>query len=256
MAHADLHCHLLPGLDDGARSLADALAHARRLEADGVHDVACTPHVKSRVFPGVALEELAPRRRALQAEIDAAGIDVRLHPGGELAHPDALRLSPRELKLIAQGPAGARWLLLECPFRGLDAAFTAAAERLLGLGYGLVLAHPERAADVLVSGRDRLEALRGAGALLQINVCSLRGNHGLSVQATAAAFVRSGTAFCLASDGHPGSRDHTLALGVPLLLRAGATREQAQRLTEDNPRFLLRSGVPAVAVDAFSRAAA
>jgi protein-tyrosine phosphatase len=256
MAYADLHCHLLPGLDDGAESLDAALAHARRLDGDGVHEVACTPHVKARAFPGVAVEELAARRRALQAEIDAAGLRVRLHPGGELAHQDALRLSARELRLIAQGPAGARWLLLECPFRGLDAAFSAAAERLMCLGFGLVLAHPERSADVLCAGRERLEALRAAGALLQLNVCSLRGNHGLAVQATAAAFVRSGTAFCLASDGHPGSRDHTLALGLPLLLRAGATRDQAHRLTQANPRFLLRSGVPAVAVDDLAHIAA
>src|SRR3954451_629868 len=256
MAYADLHCHLLPGLDDGAGSLRAALEHARRLDADGVHDVACTPHIKSRAFPFVALEELAIRRRALQAAIDVAGLRVRLHPGGELAHADAMRLSARELKLIAQGPPSARWLLLECPFRGLDASFTAAAERLMRLGYGVVLAHPERTSDVLCAGRDRLEALRAAGALLQVNVCSLRGNHGLAVQATAAAFVRSGIAFCLASDGHPGSRDHTLALGVPLLLRAGATREQAQRLTQDNPRFLLRSGIPAVATDEIARIAA
>src|SRR3954452_12420831 len=79
MSHVDLHCHLLPGLDDGAKTLDAALAHARRLDADGVHDVACTPHVKTRVFRGVALPELADRRAALQVELDAAGLDVRLH---------------------------------------------------------------------------------------------------------------------------------------------------------------------------------
>jgi protein-tyrosine phosphatase len=246
MSYVDLHCHLLPGLDDGAATL----------DAEGVRDVACTPHLKARVFPHVVPAELAGRRAALQAAIDAEGLGVRLHPGGELAHPDALRLSEADLDLIAQGPEGARWLLLECPFAGLDAAFTAAAERLTGLGYGLVLAHPERAAGVLDAGRDRLEALRADGALLQVNVCSLLGNHGLRVQETGAALVRAGTAFCLASDGHPGSRDHTLQLGFHLLLRAGASSAQAYRLTQSNPRFLLRSGTPAVAVDELAGLAA
>jgi protein-tyrosine phosphatase len=247
MSHVDLHCHLLPGLDDGAATLDAALAHARRLDAEGVHDVACTPHVKARVFRGVDLPELAERRAALQDAIDAAGLHVRLHPGGELAHPDALRLSETELELIAQGPATARWLLLECPFAGLDDAFTAAAERLTGLGYGLLLAHPERAAGALDAGRERLEALRDGGALLQVNVCSLLGRHGAEAQEAARALVQADAAFCLASDGHPGSRDHTLALGFPLLRRAGATADEARRLTQSNPGLLLRSGVPAVA---------
>jgi protein-tyrosine phosphatase len=254
MSYVDLHCHLLPGIDDGAATSSDALAHARRLDAEGVRDVACTPHVKSRVFPGVALDELAGRRAALQEAIDADGLGVRLHPGGELAHEDALRLDPDELTLIAQGPDEAPWLLLECPFAGLDDDFTAAAERLTGLGYGLLLAHPERAAGVLGPGRERLERLRADGALLQVNVCSLLGNHGLAIQEIAAALVRSGTAFCLASDGHPGTRDHTLQLGFHLLLRAGASSTQAYRLTQGNARFLLRSGVPAL-VDELATAA-
>src|SRR5689334_22707285 len=104
MSYVDLHCHLLPGIDDGAATIDDALVHARRLDAEGVRDVACTPHVKARVFPRVHLEELAGRRAALQAAIDAEDLRVRLHPGGELAHLDALRLDPDELALVAQGP--------------------------------------------------------------------------------------------------------------------------------------------------------
>jgi protein-tyrosine phosphatase len=249
MSYVDLHCHLLPGIDDGAATLGDALDHVRRLNAEGVRDVACTPHVKSSVFPSVPLDDIRARVADLQRAVDAEGLKVRLHTGGEVAHEDALRLDPAQLELVAQGPAGARWILLECPFAGLDEDFVAAAERLTTLGYGLVLAHPERAAGVLDSGRERLEALRAAGALLQVNVCSLLGNHGLEVQETGTALVRSGRAFCLASDGHPGSREHTLQLGFHLLVRAGASSTQAWRLTQANPRFLLRSGTPALRVE-------
>jgi len=255
VSYVDLHCHLLPGIDDGAATTADALAHARRLDAEGVGDVACTPHVKARVFPAVAPSEVAGRVADLQGEIDAAGLDVRLHTGGEVAHPDALRLGARELELVAQGPDGARWILLECPFAGLGEEFTAAAGRLTGLGYGLVLAHPERAAGVLGPGRERLEALRAGGALLQVNVCSLLGNHGPHVQEIATSLVRGGTAFCVASDGHPGSREHTLQLGFRLLLRAGASSAQAYRLTKANPRFLLLSGIPELTAGELAAAA-
>jgi protein-tyrosine phosphatase len=249
MSYVDLHCHLLPGIDDGAATLADALAHARRLDAEGVRDVACTPHVKAALFPDVHVDEIAERAAALHSAIEADGLRVRVHAGGEVAHEDALALSPAALELVAQGPEGGRWILLECPFEGLDAEFTAAAERLTDLGYGLLLAHPERARGILGDGRDRLEALRAGGALLQVNVCSLLGQHGLAVQEAAAALVRCGKAFCLASDGHPGTREHTLQLGFHLLLRAGASSVQAWRLTQANPRFLLRSGTSALRLD-------
>ena len=255
MSYADLHCHLLPGIDDGATTTVDALAHVRRLHAEGVRDVACTPHVKAAIFPAARVGEIAGRVAALQAAVDAAGLRVRLHAGGEVAHEDALALGAEQLELVAQGPDGARWILLECPFAGVDDDFAAAAERLQQFGYGLVLAHPERARGVLGDGRERLERLRADGALLQVNVCSLLGRHGLEVQEIAAAIVRSGTAFCLASDGHPGTRDHTLALGFHLLLRAGASSAQAWRLTQANPRFLLCSGIPALRVQAIEAAA-
>jgi protein-tyrosine phosphatase len=250
MSYVDLHCHLLPGIDDGARTTADALRHAGRLAAEGVRDVACTPHVKRAMFPRVRLDELAARRRELQAAIDADGLGVRLHPGGELAHEDALALPPAELALIAQGPPGVRWLLLECPFEGLDDEFDRAAARLAALGYGVLLAHPERARG----GHERLWPLLAAGARLQVNVCSLLGNHGLVVQERAAELVRAGRVHCLASDGHPGTREHTLQLGFHLLLRVGASSLQAHRLTQANPRALLREGL-APAAPAWRRAA-
>jgi protein-tyrosine phosphatase len=239
----DLHCHLLPGIDDGAKTMEATLEHARRLDAEGVRDVACTPHVKRAHFPRVPLTELAERRAEAQAEIERAGLGVRLHRGGELAHEDALRLSPEDLELIAQGPDEAPFLLLECPFAGLDDDFEAAAARLSDLGYGLLLAHPERAAG----GHERLRGLLEQGALLQVNVSSLLGNHGLREQELAVELVRNGLAYCLASDGHPGTREHTLQLGFHLLLRAGASSVQAYRLTQSNPRFLLQSGTPRLA---------
>jgi protein-tyrosine phosphatase len=234
---------MLPGLDDGAKTMDETLRHARRLHAEGVRDVACTPHVK-RSHHHVVLSELAERRAVAQRAIDAEGLHVRLHPGGELAHEDALILPKRELDLIAQGPEDSHWLLLECPFDGLDDDFMAAAQRLTDLGYGLVLAHPERAAGVLGPGRELLAELRESGALLQVNVCSLLGNHGLEVQEIATAIVRAGTAFCLASDGHPGTREHTLAAGTAPAIAAGASAVQARRMTYANPRVLLRDGLP------------
>jgi protein-tyrosine phosphatase len=244
MSYVDLHCHILPKLDDGSRSLSESLNFARRLDAEGVRDVAATPHIKHAHHP-FDLERLAPLRAALQQTIDAEGLAVTIHRGGELAHEDALTLDPEELELIAQGPEHAPWLLLECPFDGLDDIFDAAASRLQGLGYGLLLAHPERAHSDTEALTPHLEN----GALLQINVSSLLGHHGPRPKRLAEHFVRNGLAYCLASDTHPGTREATLPQGTAALARLGVSEIQAQRLTQSNPRFLLREGITHLALE-------
>jgi protein-tyrosine phosphatase len=246
MSYVDLHCHLLPGIDDGAAAPADALAYGRRLQADGVRDVACTPHVKRAKFPRVRIAELEDLRRTTQAAFDEAGLVVRLHGGGELSHVDAACLADEKLEAIAQGPVHARWLLLECPFDGIGPDFLEAVSRLRDLGYGLLLAHPERSAGVRENGLALLRPWLGDGVALQVNVGSLLGDHGLPVQEAALALLHAGHVHCLASDAHPGRSAHSLQLGFRLLLRAGATHAEALRLTQENPRFLLDQGVPAL----------
>ena len=240
--YVDLHCHLLPGLDDGAASMADTIAHARRLEAAGVLDVACTPHVKRIDFPHVDLSALAGLRAEAQRAIDDEGIAVRLHGGGELAHEDALVLGEDDLERIAQGPPGGRWLLLETPFEGVRHDFVEAAERLWDLGYGVLVAHPERSAAIPGAG-GRIRSLIARGALVQANATSLLGRHGPAARGGAERLLREGLVWCLASDGHPGTRDDTLDRGDAAAARLGL---DGARLTRDNPRALLLGGVPAL----------
>ena len=72
----DLHCHLLPGLDDGARDLDDAVAMARQAQADGIGAICATPHV--RADHDVVLAELPARRARLTAALEAAGCATRV----------------------------------------------------------------------------------------------------------------------------------------------------------------------------------
>ena len=90
----------------------------------------------------------------------------------------------------------------------------------------------------------KLDETLEAGALLQVNVSSLLGDHGPQARETARRLVRDGRAFCLASDNHPGTRELTLPLGYHALVRAGFSEVKAERLTRSNPRFLLREGIP------------
>lgn len=243
MDHVDLHLHLLPGLDDGPATLDVALAHAERLVRGGVQEVLVTPHVGHPDF-GVDPHEVAVRTGALQDVLDREGIWLTLHPGGEVHADAAAVLDTAALAAVAAGAAGGRWVLLEAPFGGLDAAFLAAHRRIGRLGYGAVIAHPERSPGVLADGGARLRTLRAAGAVLQVSVDSLLGVHGPDAQHAGEHLVRSGAAYVVASDGHGGHRSQTLGQAPRLLADLGLTAGQTHRLTSSNPLFLLRHGIP------------
>jgi protein-tyrosine phosphatase len=244
VSHVDLHLHLLPGVDDGPRDQAASLIYAARVADAGVHRATVTPHVGHPDFP-LEVGTIPARTRALQAAIDREGIDLRLHPGGELHADGATALSGDELDLIAHGPPGTRWVLLEAPFAGIGAAFLEACRHVRNHGFGLLIAHPERAAGLLSGGLRALGTELEAGALLQVNVCSLLGRHGPAAQQAAARLVHDGLCYVLASDGHGGGRGHTLAAGAPAARAVGASRFRSRQLTEANPRFLLEHGIPA-----------
>jgi len=210
--------------------------------SEGVREIVATPHLTVTLQRDVTT--IAPRVAALQEAVDGERLGVGLHSGGEINAARAPSLTDDELELVAHGEPGARWVLLEAPFSGLDDDFAHTAADYRGRGFGTLIAHPERALGVLDDGGERLHAELSDGALLQVNVCSLLGHHGLEIQEAAVELLRSGLAFVLASDAHPGTRGHTLRLGFELAVAAGASSVQAWRLTQANPRLLLRQGMP------------
>ena len=165
MSHVDLHLHLLPGVDDGPPDEAASLVHAERLAREGVHEATVTPHVGHPDYP-LDVATIAERTRALQAAIAAAGIELLLHPGGEIHPLGATALAPDDLDLIAHGPRGARWVLFEVPFAGIDAEWLAACRHIREAGFSLLIAHPERAEGFLTGGHELLrpELERGRAA--------------------------------------------------------------------------------------------
>jgi protein-tyrosine phosphatase len=246
MTRVDLHLHLLPGVDDGAPDEAAALEHAARMAAAGVQAATVTPHVGSPYFD-VVVAEIHDRCADLQVALDREGIALRLEPGGEVYPGAASGLTAQELDVIAHGPPGARWVLAEVPFAGVDDAFAAGLAEIRARGFGIVVAHPERATGLLTDGGlARLRPALEAGAVLQVNACSLMGRQGPEAQEAARRLIRARLAYIIASDGHPGTRRHTLADAEAAAFAAGASAAQVVQLTQANPRFLLRHGLPRV----------
>ncbi|HZL48379.1 MAG TPA: CpsB/CapC family capsule biosynthesis tyrosine phosphatase [Solirubrobacteraceae bacterium] len=158
----DLHCHILPCLDDGALSFDDSEAMARQAEEDGIEVVCATPHI--RHDHNVRIEEIASRACLVQEHLDDRGVGVRVLPGGELAETEADRLTDAQLHSVALGEVGG-WLLLEPAPGPLGDSLEACVERLAERGLGTVIAHPERHAGV--DFEERLQRLVSSGCLFQ-----------------------------------------------------------------------------------------
>jgi protein-tyrosine phosphatase len=158
----DLHCHILPRLDDGALSVEDSIAMARQAWEDGIEEVCATPHI--RHDHDVRIPEIASRVASLQRALDAAGVPVRILPGGELAQTAVEALTREELHCVSLGGAGG-WVLLEPAPGPLGDELTRVVDHLAGLGARLIVAHPERHAGADLEGR--LRALVAQGCLVQ-----------------------------------------------------------------------------------------
>lgn len=201
---SELHFHLLPAVDDGPETLDEALELARLAVADGTGTVVCTPHVHQ-----VDVATIPGRVRELQDALDRAGIALRVLPGGEVS--PGTPLTDAELAVIAQGPQGRRWVLLEAPLQGAPVdELHASADELEARGYGVLLAHPERSRRFLAPGGGLQRRLR-RGNLLQVNASSLTGLHGDEAREAALELIRRGIVTALASDAHRPSRPPRLS---------------------------------------------
>jgi protein-tyrosine phosphatase len=205
----DLHCHILPGIDDGASDLDDALAMARQAEADGIEIVCATPHI--RHDHDVRIGELEGRCRDLNAALAEAGIRTRVDPAGEVAETIVEHLDADELATVALGSG--IWILLEPAPGPLGDSLAAAVESLARRGFRSLVAHPERhlAADT----HERLAALVGAGVLVQATAALLLEE---GADQGMLALARRGLIHVLGSDAH------SAAAGRPVRLSAGLAR--------------------------------
>ncbi len=234
----DLHSHILPGVDDGVRTLDEAVALARAAAAEGVTTIAATPHVRHD-YP-TAVERMEAGVAEVRAALAAAGVPVEVVPGGELDLEFSATFSDDELRRFSLG-GGGRYVLLEFPDAGWPLALDGRLAALRALGLTALLAHPERNAEV----RARPGVLAAAvehGALVQVTAGSLEGRMGRTAQAAARRLLELGLVHVLATDAHhPELREFGFAGAVAALRDPGLARH----LTEDAPAAILRGDLPA-----------
>ena len=232
----DLHCHILPGLDDGAADDTETLKMAKELLAEGVDTVVATPHINGVYGPDVA---------AIQWEVEHCrdifarhGLPLRLLPGGEIA------VSGDTLALWRRGAlpslGGSQALLLELPPLFLSEGIRRLIEECSTMEISVVIAHPERN-PTLRRAPQLAATLRHAGALFQLTASSLDGQFGQAVQDFAESLLQQEMVEYVASDLHPGRRAGLKKAAKRIKKLCGA--EMVDKLLRKNPAALLTSQV-------------
>jgi len=224
----DLHAHILPGCDDGSPDLATSLAMARMAVADGIHVMACTPHILPGLYENDG-EGIARRMGNLQAALDEAGVDLRLVTGADIhIAPD---LAGKLVSGAAPTLGGSRYFLLEPPHHVLPPRFVEFVQKVIGAGFTPILTHPERLTWVQAH-YDIIERVNAVGVLMQITAGSLTGNFGSSAQKLSERMLAEGRIDLVASDAH------NLKGRPPVLSKAFAVVEAALGPAEANRMFI------------------
>jgi protein-tyrosine phosphatase len=207
----DLHSHILPGLDDGARTLEDSRAIALAAVSEGVTAIAATPHVRGDYPTRAARMEfgVTELRRFLESE----RIDLAVLHGAEIEIARVFELPPEELQRLTLAHSR-RYVLLEMPYRGWPRALPTVLNLLRAQGLRAVIAHPERNPDVQ-DRPDRMRPVVRDGALVQITSASIDGRLGRAAKDTSHRLLELGLVHLLASDAHgPNVRDVGMARAI------------------------------------------
>lgn len=236
----DLHAHILPGIDDGACSMAESLRMAAAYLSGGTDTVVATPHFIQGGFepePAAIIAGVA----ALKQNLAAQGSGLVLLPGMEVEMCFEVPELLRQGKLLTIN-AGGKYLLLELPFTSIPPCTRQVIYQLGLMGITTLLAHPERNREI--SRRPVLvDELVQAGALTQINGGSFLGHFGPEVKRAAYELLHKGHVHLVAGDAHQaaGGRGPCQDLVKPLLIE-NVGQLDADLLLCQNPGAVINGG--------------
>ena len=213
----DLHCHILPGLDDGAQNMEEAIQMARIAYDDGIRVIVATPHTLNGIFINER-DLIFSEIEKLQQVLSEEGIDIQILPGSDV------HVNYNMLELIQEGKAltvnnNGKYLLLEFPHQLVPPKIPELVFELKLKGITPIFTHPERNAAIQ---RDLKIILRlvEQGALTQITANSITGQFGPQAYKCALEMLKCNMAHIIASDAHSSN------VRVPAL--SGAVRKAAE----------------------------
>ncbi len=234
--YIDIHCHMLPAVDDGSASMEESVRMAKYAAMEGISEIILTPHQKAD-RRCVTYDGTIRRMKLLQERIDALRIPVRFYPGAELFYRHGAE------KLLEEGRihtlADSHYVLVEF-FPGEEYAYIRdALVRISSYGYLPVLAHVERYASVMSESGRAQQLKQNTGCFFQVNAASLSGEAGYAGKTASRRLIRQGLADFVATDSHndAGRAPHLAHCARWLEKKIG--REGTEKLLIHNPSAIL-----------------
>ena len=228
----DIHCHILPGVDDGPADWDTAAEMCRVAAQDGITHIVATPHANdSYVYDRAMLRGMLTKLQMLAGEWPMLTLGCDFHFSYEnvsaaLANPDAFSIG------------NSQYLLVEFSDFALSPAVEDTLMRLEGVGLVPIITHPERNL-LLQQDPKRILRLLAKGCVVQVTASSLTGRWGASAEKTAVWLLEHDAVHVLASDGHhPTRRPPVLSAGREAAAKI-AGQDVARALVDDNPRAII-----------------
>jgi len=233
----DLHCHILPGLDDGSPDMAVSLAMARLAAADGVSDTVATPHLFRGASNLTDFGQLAKKIKEFQTELDREAIPLAIHSGVEIRFShnllEEIRKHRRNLVL-----AGSSYMFVEFPFDYVYGGVKDVFFQVMSEGLIPIVTHPERI-STFMNHPERLFELVEMGALVQANAGSILGHYGSQIRDTAMLLLRLNLVHIIASDGHNTESRPPVLSPARRAAEPVVGPEAAAAMVRDNPRAVI-----------------
>ena len=236
----DLHCHILPGIDDGAPDVETAIAMARIAVADGITVTACTPHMMPGYYENTS-EGVRAAVRALQTRLDEEGVPLKLVTGADVHLVPGLAAGLRDGSKLTL--ADTRYFLFEPPHNTAPPRLAEAVFDCMAAGFHPLITHPERLRWI----EDHYEVMRqlaGSGAWMQLTAGSITGRFGKRTQYWAERMLDEGIVHVIATDAHNlRSRSPVLSEAVEAVSRR-LGEEAANDMVLTRPLAVLENASP------------
>lgn len=237
----DLHCHMLPNLDDGPTNLDTALEMARIAHADGIEVTACTPHIYPGLYPNDAAT-IEQAVAAFAASLEEAGIPLEVTYGADIQMIPELAQGLRSGRLPTLN--GSRYFLFEPPHFSVPFGFARILADTLAAGFVPVITHPERLAWLDHKHYEWFVDAARRGAWIQLTAGALTGRFGRGPRYWSERFLDDGLVHLLATDAHGARRRQPLLAEARAAAAVRVGAEEADRLVRGRPLAVMENREP------------
>ena len=239
----DIHTHILPGMDDGAREMDEAVRICRAAALDGTTTMVATPHTMNGIYTNRA-DAVRAATEALSAALREQGVDVRVLPGADACMGTELLAGLKDGTVMTINDSGA-FVLMELPGFFVPAHASEAVFQLKLMGMTPVITHPERNSTIIDNPELALMLIQ-AGALMQVTAGSVTGEFGDDIRDFTARLIKRRMVHIIASDTH-NLRSRPPGLRRALRAASGLVGPNAAvRMVNETPGAIINGEMPLV----------